>query len=149
GQGQVFTNRTFSGARRLLITGGSAGIYESSNEGEVISLVKTRSTSLGTVLSAVYGGRFARPHQPPVAYIEYQNGILLRTAAGGAFNSISTYPNFGSLGGRAITVDPQDWHNVYAVESGYRSTSPLHVWWSNNAGAAGSWVEITGNLNSY
>ena len=149
GKGMVFTDRTVSGARRLLITG-ATGIYESSDKGDTISLDQTRSTSLGGVLSAVYGGRFAGADNPDVAYIECQGGILLRTTAGGPFNPITPYPNFGSLNGpRMIAVDPEDWHNIYALESGYRSTAPLHVWWSNNAGAPGSWVEITGNLNSY
>src|SRR5262249_26164106 len=81
GQGQVFTSQLTSvmGAHRLLITG-ATGIYESLNKGDTISLLQTQN--LGPVVSAVYGGRFNGLDNPDVAYIECQNGILLRTTAG-------------------------------------------------------------------
>lgn len=120
---------------RLLI-GGSANLYESTDQGNTINKIAT----VGVYERAIaYGGRRNGVDNPDVLYVASGSATFYaRTAAGGAVAATATPPS-GFWYIRDIVINPADWMNVFAVDED-------QVWATTNSGA--NWTNVTGNLLS-
>jgi len=135
-----------AGDRLLIGTGdqnnpGTTGyIYESKNRGD--DLVRLTAAPVGFVTALAYGGVLGGAANPDVAYVGTQgdNPLLLRTAAGGAFNPVPAYATAGGSAPRSIALDPDNWKRAYIVDANNR------VWLTTNAGT--SFTQITGNVGA-
>ncbi len=91
------------------------------------------------------GGYFVVPaygalNNPDVIYVGTSTGDLFsRVAAGTTFFTLST-PWRDEASVRRIVIDQVDYHIAYILDTSSR------IWRTTNAGAAGSWTELTDNL---
>ena len=127
---------------------GRAGVYESSNQGDVITDL-TAAGNLpgfaGFARSMEYGGMRAGVAQPNVAYVGTTAGQLyVRGESGAAFTLLSGAGTGQLPLGQSIVdivADPQDWRRVYVIRG-------TQVWTSNNVTdlVNNPFNDITGNL---
>jgi hypothetical protein len=129
--------------RRMLI-GGVQNIYESTDQGDDLTIVGALPAGPGGRASAVaYGGMQAGVANPFVAYVGTVGGaLLLRTTSGGPFTRLTAYTGGVVL---AIVLDPDNWQRAYVVGTNGPGAAS-QVFLTTNAGA--SFTNITGNLGA-
>ncbi len=144
GQFPIAANR-FGGAR--MVIGGDYGLYESNNRGDIITEITPSTPSPGIRRSIIYGGRSGGVDNADLIYFaetiypaQTTPRLWLRSSAAGGFTQLTAYPGANV---RALVADPDDWHILYIADASG------HIWRTTNAGAAGSWTEITANLGDY
>src|SRR4030095_8205593 len=122
---------------RLMLIGGSNGLYESFDQGETIRQVPPATPVNGNGHPLAYGAT----GNPDIVYIGPATPIRVRAGAPPAELVQSTsYPGTGT--GRAVidmSIDPTDPNTVFVIDT-------ATVYLTENAG--GSWTDITGNLLS-
>ena len=120
---------------RLLI-GGSANLYESLNGGDTINKIATAGVYERAI---AYGGRRNGVDNPDVLYVASGlDTFYARTTAGAAVVA-KTFPPGGAWYARDIVINPEDWMNVFVVDTD-------SVFASTDGG--NTWSDITGNLLS-
>ena len=116
--------------QRLVIAGGN-GVFESMDQGENITRIGPGVTGNGMA----YGGSAGGIANPEVLYVAANNGVFVRTNAGGTLaRTAASIP--GSLA-RDVTFEPANWLNAFTIND-------TSIFQSTNAG--GSWADITGSL---
>jgi hypothetical protein len=127
-------------AKRLLV--GLTGLYESSNQGDVVTQVTPtdafgNSLLTGNVTAITYG-----VNNSDAAYVGTDTGQLwVRTTTGATFQQITTWPSTGVP--VRIVVDPNDYRIAYVLDTNGK------VWRTTDAGqTAGNWQDLTDNLDS-
>jgi hypothetical protein len=127
---------------------GRASVYESSNQGDVITDLVAAGNLLGFsgfARSIAYGGSRAGTDFANVAYVGTSSGQLwVRGETGAAFTLLSGAGAGQLPTGQSIVdiaADPQDWRRVYVIRG-------TQVWMSNNVTdlANNPFTNITGNL---
>src|SRR5439155_2256309 len=119
--------------------GGSKPVYIGTMPDVVASAAAVTWTAVGvpagfgTVSSMVFGGSLGGTANPNVLWVGTENGVFVRSTAGGSL--VATGAAFPGGGVRDIAVDPSDWQHVYVA-------SASGIWESTNAGAA--WTNRTG-----
>jgi len=91
----------------------------------------------GTVNALAFGGRSGAVDNPDVLYAGTENGVFVRSTAGGTLNPTATA--FPGGGVADIALDPNDWQHAFVASSS-------GVWETTNAGA--TWTIRTGNLSN-
>jgi hypothetical protein len=81
------------------------------------------ASGFGTVQALAFGGRSGGTDNADVLYAGTDQGLFLRTTAGGTLNKVFT----GNV--MDVAMDPTDWNHVVVVTS-------TKVWESTNAGGA-------------
>jgi subtilisin-like proprotein convertase family protein len=118
-----------------LLVGGSANLYESFNQGDLFTNLGGAGAN-GDRDPLVYGGRSGGVANPDLIYAGSGNKVYKRTTAGGPITATSPLPA-GASTILDITVDPNEWSTVFAIDDS-------HVYMSLNAGS--SWTNVTGSL---
>ena len=124
--------------RRIVIAGGNS-VFESLDQGDNLTEIGPGivvGDGFGTTGNAfAYGGSSGGVANPDVLYVASFTGVYVRTNGLG-----SIAPTPASIPGqpvRDVTLDPNEWHNVFVIND-------TSVFQSTNAGAA--WVNITAGL---
>jgi hypothetical protein len=125
---------------KLILVGGSAHIYMSSDQGTTLTPIFNKGVNSGPFSSVsgatmVYGGDQNGVANPDLIYAASGTNVLTKTTAGGGFTS--TTPNGGTIVG--VTDNPNNWATVFAIDN-------KQVFESTDAG--GKWVPVTDNLAS-
>jgi hypothetical protein len=122
---------------RMLI--GTANIYESTNRGDSLANLGFTGAFIGGNQGLgqplAYGGRLSGVAFPTVFYVGAGSTIFHRVSG-----SIVTLPAYPGAVVRTIVMNPQNYQQVFVVDSNNR------VWGSFDEGA--SWIEVTANLLS-
>ncbi len=144
-------------AGRLLI--GTTSVYESTDLGRTLSLLRTTtgsaSTNIGEVRAMVYGGRQSDTDRPNVIWAGTDPGsdstpaanrhaLWLRGATGavgGKLAPVKSYTSEVKTAVLDIAVDPEDWRRVFVLDA------EGHIWYSPNAGTA-KVFDANGNAGS-
>ncbi|KKM72636.1 hypothetical protein LCGC14_1418530, partial [marine sediment metagenome] len=122
--------------------GGTSPVYEATMPTVVNSNADVTWTAVpvaggfGTVNTLAYGGRRNGADDPDILYAGTENGVYLRTTAGGTLNATATAFPGGAVSD--ISLDPDDWQHAFVI-------SATGVWETTDAGAT-AWTPRTGNL---
>lgn len=119
---------------RMLI-GTASDIYESTDRGDNLTDLNAFTASYITALA--YGGKSGGIANPNVIYAASGSTVKLRTAAGGAFTTLTAYAGSGVAD---IALDPNEWKTAYFVDYSGK------VWRTRDQGA--TFTNITNNLGS-
>jgi hypothetical protein len=113
-----------------LVIGTEDHAFESFNRGDTL----TDLGSVGEVHTLAYGGQRGGVANSDVLYVGSDQGLFVRTAAGGALQHLAAYP-----GGEPwdVVLDPNDWQRAVVVDED-------NVFLTPDAGQ--TWTEITNNL---
>jgi len=112
---------------------GTRRIYESTDQGNTVSMLADLGTSIGGIAA---GGMLNGVPDSSILYVSAGSSLYLRSTAGGSLSLLSAYAG-GSI--RDIVLNPTDWHDAFVVSSS-------SVWQTIDAGL--HWSNITANLGT-
>ncbi len=113
-----------------LVIGTENRVFESFDQGETLNNLGVT----GTVTSMAYGGTSGGVANQDVLYVGSDQGLFLRTAAGGALQKLTAYPGAAPVD---VAIDPNDWRLATVIDAS-------HVYSTADAGK--TWSNITNNL---